>query len=81
MDLVVKLMFKLKPTTPIITWLPRSRSKSYPNDSAISTATSFDDVTDALVVTMKHFTWKKVGKTGLKVDLLDLYRYPALYLF
>jgi len=64
MDLVVKLMSVLKPSTPILTWLPRSRSTftSHPNDTVISTATSFDDITDALVVTMKNFQWKKVGK-------------------
>ena len=62
MDIVAKLMSALPQPVNTVTWLPRERSKLYPNGTAISTYGSFSEISDAITVVLNRYSWKNIGK-------------------
>ncbi|KAH3894135.1 atrial natriuretic peptide receptor 2-like isoform X2 [Dreissena polymorpha] len=70
MELASKLMSVLNPSIPTFTWLPRVEKLTHPNNTTvISTYTSLDDITRALVRLMKNFKWTKLAVIANRMEI------------
>ena len=67
MDIVAKLMSALPQPVNTVTWLPRERSKLYPNGTAISTYGSFTEISDAITIVLNRYSWKNIGKPNILI--------------
>ena len=63
MDIVTRLMSALTPrAVDTVTWLPREQNKLYPNGTAVSTYGSYTEISEAITVVLKRYSWSNIGK-------------------